>query len=79
MYHIIKSTRTYNGIPYCGISSNCIPMEFECLLYAIIEVDILLKRNPVGWSIYLDSGELICDYHPTTANYITVGSISVVK
>ena len=50
-YHLIKSTRVYDGYPYCGISSNNIPAETDTYDDAVKLQKKLLDNNPVGWYI----------------------------
>lgn len=50
-YHIIKASRSYDGNPYCGPSSDNLPAEADTLAEAIEWVERLTKRNPAGWVI----------------------------
>jgi hypothetical protein len=52
MYHLYKQSRTYKGIPYCGLISRGVPAEYETLSEARYMRDKFHKRNPVGWDIY---------------------------
>jgi hypothetical protein len=59
-YHIIKSTRTYNGLPYSGLSNDGAPAESASYMEAIELAVKLNERNPIGWNIYeVKSGNLI--------------------
>lgn len=50
-YHIIKATRLYFGMPYCGPASDNLPAEADTLEEAIRLLNELNVRNPVGWVI----------------------------
>lgn len=50
-YHLIKASRLYFGLPYCGPSSDNLPAEADTIEEAIQLVKKLNKRNPVGWMI----------------------------
>lgn len=52
MYHIVKASRAYEGLPYCGPSSKNIPMEFVSLEVAKKWREDLHTFNPIGWEIY---------------------------
>lgn len=51
-YHIIKSSRGYEGRGYCGVASDHKPLEFNDLNQAIGAAVVTLERNPVGWCVY---------------------------
>lgn len=51
-YHIIKSSRLYEGKPYCGASSDHKPAGADDLDDAISLAERMLRNNPVGWDIY---------------------------
>lgn len=61
MYHIVKQTRVYDGDPYCGYSSDNIPMEFNTIEEAVIKAKELQLLNPVGWNVF-DSSTRRCVY-----------------
>jgi hypothetical protein len=63
MYHIIKQTRLYSGHPYCGYSSNNMPMAFSSLEEARRAVRHLQDVNPVGWNIFEAETEKLIDGH----------------
>lgn len=59
-YHIIKESRLYTRIPYCGATSGGHPAEAETMEAAVNMARDFMKRNPVGWNVYdSDTGELI--------------------
>lgn len=51
-YHIIKSSRTYQGKPYCGESSFNTPLECDIMYDAFAIVEFMDTVNPVGWDVY---------------------------
>lgn len=50
-YHLIKTSRLYFGLPYCGPSSDNLPAEADTIEEAIRLLNELNDRNPVGWVI----------------------------
>lgn len=52
MYHLIKYSREYNGISYCGPASDNKPTECFTLEQAVEVGKKLLERNNVGWVVY---------------------------
>ena len=51
-YHLVKKSRTYNGVPYKGPTSNNEPAEADTLEEAIALQQEMKYRNPVGWDIF---------------------------
>jgi hypothetical protein len=51
-FHIEKQTRIYDGEPYCGPSSNYIPLAFASIEEAKRKISLLNEINPVGWNIW---------------------------
>ncbi len=53
VYHLVKRSRVYEGLPYCGPSSNNLPAQADTLEAAQKMQAELTARNPVGWDIYV--------------------------
>jgi hypothetical protein len=51
-YHIIKASRQYQGVPYCGPTSDHRPAVFDSLEDAELAQARFQTINPVGWTIH---------------------------
>ncbi len=66
MYHLCKQSRLYGGQPYCGPTTENMPMAFKHLVVAQEAARLMQERNPVGWNIFdSETQELVqgLDFH----------------
>lgn len=51
-YHVVKSSRLYEGVPYCGVANNYESAQFDTPEQALDKASELSKKNPVGFVVY---------------------------
>lgn len=58
-YHIVKSSRSYTGLPYCGPAIKSLGMD-RAEAYGLRRTKVLIKKlneiNPVGWTYFKAKG-----------------------
>jgi len=57
-YHVVKKSRMYTGVAYCGPASNYIPAEYDSIGDAFIAAKRMTGINPVGFDVY-DAGTAV--------------------
>ena len=51
-YHVFKSSRLYEGVPYCGVASDYESCQFDTQEQALSKANELSQKNAVGFVVY---------------------------